>query len=254
MSPELARRRQHLLGLFNENKRSSGDQIDTGKAAQVARLIDDLPLALDPTLRSAVEAQQATEWAGLHAALALWEAQEIPALFCDLQRGVLCSNAGGQALLAEAKVLHLRDGEVRAVASHGEVALSQALARASDQTASARPRHSTVLLREEPSGGVHQADITRVPADAFPLTSGSTIMITVRRLSSDTPRRLLTQLGLTPSETDIVAALTAGVSPTELAVSRGRSLQTVRSQIKSAYQKLGVRGRGELMARFGRLA
>ncbi len=241
--------------MFNENKRSPwGAQIDTGNAAQVARLIDDLPLVLVPSLRSAAEAQHAAEWTGLRAALALWEAQELPALFCDLERVVLHSNPGGQALLGEAKVLRLRDGEVQAVAPHGEAALSQALARASDQTTPTRSRHSTVLLREEPSGGVHQADITRVPAAAFPLTSGSTIMITVRRLSSDTPRRLLTQLGLTPSETDIVAALTAGQSPTELARSRGRSLQTVRSQIKSAYHKLGVRGRGELMARFGRMA
>ena len=236
--------------MFNESKRSAGAQIDIGKAAQLARLVDDLPLMLAPSMRSAVEA----EWAALRAALTLWEAQEIPALLCDVQRNVMCSNASGQALLAEAKVLHLRGGEVRAVAPHGEAALGQAFARACEQTTPARPRHSSVLLREEPSGGVHQADIAGVPADAFPLTSGSTIMISIRRLSSDTPRRLLTQLGLTPSETDIVAALTAGLSPSELAVSRGRSLQTVRSQIKSAYHKLGVRGRGELMARFGRLA
>jgi DNA-binding CsgD family transcriptional regulator len=53
--------------------------------------------------------------------------------------------------------------------------------------------------------------------------------------------------GLTPTEQDVLQALRAGARLRDIALQRGVSLETIRTQAKSIYGKLGVSGRIELM-------
>ena len=57
-------------------------------------------------------------------------------------------------------------------------------------------------------------------------------------------------LGLTVAERGVVAGLLEGRSYSQIAAARGRSLRTVANQVASAYRKLGVGSRLELVARF----
>jgi DNA-binding CsgD family transcriptional regulator len=54
---------------------------------------------------------------------------------------------------------------------------------------------------------------------------------------------------LTPAERDVIAALLEGRSYAEIARRRGRSVDTVAKQAGSAFRKLGVSSRSELVAR-----
>jgi DNA-binding CsgD family transcriptional regulator len=54
---------------------------------------------------------------------------------------------------------------------------------------------------------------------------------------------------LTPSERDVVLGVLRGDSMAALAQARGRSINTVKNQLRSAYTKLGVGSRVELVQR-----
>ncbi|MEO3388662.1 alpha/beta fold hydrolase [Mesorhizobium sp. CAU 1741] len=53
--------------------------------------------------------------------------------------------------------------------------------------------------------------------------------------------------GLTPTECEIARGIIAGLPPHRLASARGRSEQTVRTQMKSVLRKLGLRNQAELV-------
>lgn len=54
---------------------------------------------------------------------------------------------------------------------------------------------------------------------------------------------------LSPSEREVAACVVAGLSAGDIAVERNSSVNTVRNQLASMYQKLGVDGRAGLVAR-----
>ena len=56
---------------------------------------------------------------------------------------------------------------------------------------------------------------------------------------------------LTRSEREVVTEMIEGASNAEIAKSRGTSMRTVANQLKSAYRKLGVFSRAELVALIG---
>lgn len=56
------------------------------------------------------------------------------------------------------------------------------------------------------------------------------------------------QYGLTSAETQVLTALSKGISRVDIAAARGVSVGTVRHQIKTIYSKLGVNRQPELFA------
>ena len=60
------------------------------------------------------------------------------------------------------------------------------------------------------------------------------------------PNLLADTFGLTPREAEVCAALLRGQSPTDIAGTTQRSQKTVRNQIQSAYEKVGVNSFQEL--------
>jgi DNA-binding CsgD family transcriptional regulator len=59
--------------------------------------------------------------------------------------------------------------------------------------------------------------------------------------------------GLTPCEARVAAALSAGMTPSEIARHHGISMGTVRSQLKSIFVKTGTKRQPELIAVLARL-
>ncbi len=56
---------------------------------------------------------------------------------------------------------------------------------------------------------------------------------------------------LTEAERDTAIAACRGLSNAEISAQRGVSVRTVANQLASLFQKLGIRSRAELAARFG---
>ena len=54
--------------------------------------------------------------------------------------------------------------------------------------------------------------------------------------------------GLSPAESAVLSAALSGSSNAEIALSRGRSVNTIQNQIASALRKLGVSSRSEAAA------
>jgi|KBSSwiStaDraftv2_1062776.scaffolds.fasta_scaffold947626_2 DNA-binding CsgD family transcriptional regulator len=78
-------------------------------------------------------------------------------------------------------------------------------------------------------------------AAAITLRSGRYLLVSFERC-----RKSL----LTPSEEEVALAMLAGRSNAEIAGIRGTSPRTVANQIAGIFQKLGVRSRTELAARW----
>lgn len=60
--------------------------------------------------------------------------------------------------------------------------------------------------------------------------------------------------GVTPKEVEVARLLAQGVAPKEIASRRGVSVHTVRTQMKSVFQKLDVRSQRELVVTLGKLS
>ena len=65
--------------------------------------------------------------------------------------------------------------------------------------------------------------------------------------NEDASGALQTIFGLTRSEAEIAGLLISGLSPIEISEHRGRSIDTVRQQIKAIYEKTGCKGLLELL-------
>lgn len=84
------------------------------------------------------------------------------------------------------------------------------------------------------------ADTVRCRSLAF----GETSLLMIAPATVDGWRAALTE-----SEADVVAAALRGYSNRDIAALRGRSMRTVINQLASAFEKLGVQSRRELMSR-----
>jgi DNA-binding CsgD family transcriptional regulator len=75
------------------------------------------------------------------------------------------------------------------------------------------------------------------------------MLVVLRRAPApeDELARLCRRHGFTRAEGEVVLALSAGLSPAEVAEARAASIHTVRNQIKSAMAKAGVRRQGDLV-------
>lgn len=56
---------------------------------------------------------------------------------------------------------------------------------------------------------------------------------------------------LSPAEREVASFLLDGKANADIARARGVAVRTVANQVASLYRKLGIRSRGELLARYG---
>jgi LuxR family maltose regulon positive regulatory protein len=72
-------------------------------------------------------------------------------------------------------------------------------------------------------------------------------------LAHETGSAPVSLLALTSAEEEVLTALAAGATTTRIAAHRGVSVNTVRTQVKSLYRKLGASDRSAALARAARL-
>ena len=167
---------------------------------------------------------------------ALWFAQDAAArLVVARDLTVRLANRNALALIENNPALALREG---ALTMRDRRLLSELAAT----VAAARP---------EPSCAVIGAAVL---VDAFALGAGpeSAVALTLRDLRAAVRIEcadLESVFSVTPGEHQVVVQLLKGFSSRDIAQEFGKSILTVRTHVKRAYGKIGVKTRGQLFAK-----
>jgi DNA-binding CsgD family transcriptional regulator len=167
---------------------------------------------------------------------ALWFAQDAAArLVVGRDLTVRAANRNALTLIDNNAALNLRDGALatRDRRSYAELA---------DVIAAAEPRASCAVVG------------AAVLVDAFALgpEASSAVALTLRDLRASVQIEcadLETMFGVTPGEHQVIVQLLKGFSSREIGLEFGKSILTVRTHVKRAYGKIGVKTRGQLFAR-----
>jgi DNA-binding CsgD family transcriptional regulator len=171
---------------------------------------------------------------------ALWFALDAAArLVVNRDLSVLAANRAALGLLDANGALNLRD----------DVLTPRDRRFASDLAS------VVVQARAEPTFGIIGADgCPAVLVEALALGEGpdGPVALTLRDLSASVEIRcadLESVFGVTPGEHQVIVQLLKGYSSREIALEFGKSILTVRTHVKRAYGKIGVKTRGQLFAR-----
>jgi DNA-binding CsgD family transcriptional regulator/PAS domain-containing protein len=179
------------------------------------------------------------------------------AVFLLAENGrVLEMNAAAKRLLdapSPQRALAYRNGFLHAL----EAGDDKALAKALNPAAGITPPADLVLHGPCPAASLRLA-ITPLGIGSLPLwldinrQPQSVILVTATPLMPALPAtgRLIEGYSLTPAEAEVILLLIAGLSPTEISARRGKSINTIKAQIKQIYAKTGVGGQAALLAHF----
>lgn len=183
---------------------------------------------------------------------------ELPtAVFLLAENGRLLEmNASAKRLLdapTDQQAIAYRDGDLYALHPADNRALSRALRPKTDLATPA----SLVLRGTHPAASL-KLEVTPLHQGGMPLwldinqRPQSVILVTASPLVPAAPaaERLMARYDLTRSEAEVTLLLIAGLSPTEIATHRNKSINTVKVQIRQIYAKTGVNGHAALLAHF----
>ena len=187
-------------------------------------------LGLSPSLAGGNGGPDSSDWS------ALWFARSAVArLVVARDLSILATNLAAQTLIDSNNALNVRDGVL-----------------------GARDRRSTAELAAVVAGAQPLSRFGVVGAavlvDAFALgpEQTSAVALTLRGLRAEVRIEcadLESVFGVTPGEHQVVVQLLKGLSSREIGLESGKSILTVRTHVKRAYGKIGVKTRGQLFAR-----
>lgn len=166
------------------------------------------------------------------------EALGLAAFVCTDGARVCALTAAARAALAAGR-LRLLDERLTTGRGFEAGGLAKAIA-----TAAAAPRAVTVVSRQlaEPTA-VQVLDVVAVPG-------GRAVIVLLRgaaAVGQDLAPILRRAFGLTPAEAQVAAQLATGKPRRTIAKARGVSLQTLRAQVRSIFDKMNVTRERELM-------
>lgn len=169
-----------------------------------------------------------------HRALAAW-------IDCEMRARLLVTRGLDVVWMNEAARALQEDGDLFGVEGGRLATQSRALARLAGQ---ARSKEARCLAAPGSDGRTWVIWAREVATSPISL-----IGLTLQRVGGEVRFQALIEAHLlSPSEGRIVEMLLAGLETGRIAQIMDVSLETVRSHLKRAYQKMGVRSRGELFA------
>jgi DNA-binding CsgD family transcriptional regulator/PAS domain-containing protein len=162
----------------------------------------------------------------------------------DARSRVVYANEAARALFASGGPLQLRSG----LASSSDVRVARLLSRAIAAACTGRGGRDLTL----------PPPFERFRVAIDPLDGAHSKLACVRIRDEATwaahcAAAAQAQHGFTVAETKLAQALLQGLTPTDYAAQRGVSLPTVRTQLRSLFDKAGVGGQAELVKRLGRM-
>ena len=158
---------------------------------------------------------------------------------------VLFANAQAEALLRASTCLRLEHGRLHATFAADHDGLQAALSRV------AKSRKGESFAVRPSLGAAHELflGISLLPANAAHAAFGdAAMMVTVRRRGAASPvtaAQLRQAFGLSVAEAAVAEALILGRSPDEYADIAGVAVSTVRTQLRSIYEKTASRSQAE---------
>lgn len=176
------------------------------------------------------------------------EAVSVAAFVCDFEGRVTAMSSMAEALIADDGRLKLREGRLVARGEADTRALAAMVYAAAVSAPSTTPPTPTLVLHDLIGGDPLLVEVAPIPGDRG-LGVAALVIARSGRGSHDRVARLARALfDLTPTESQVVAALVAGRSPVVIAQAMGISLGTVRTHIRHVFQKVRVRSVVELVA------
>ena len=230
-----------------------------GQFATVGEVGARLLTRLGPHLQRGFDLTRTTERSALGSGARLVDGLgSPPACFAlDARSRLVACDSRGEAMLARGEALSLgRERRLRFVDDAADATLGQRLSQLHEAEAST----SFVV----PGAGEGRILARLAPLPAEPLIAPLEVMLrpgrAVAALFVTEPGqpgpldRDLTQLfDLTPAEVFVLRRLLEGLSMAEIAALREVSVNTVRNQMRSLFEKTGTRRQAELVALVGRL-
>jgi len=181
-------------------------------------------------------------------AAASLSAQWLSLVLEELDYGVLLVNASGLLLHCNLAARHsldalhpleMLDGQVRARSTVDQPNLADAL-----RNAEQNGRRCLLRLGE----GSTRANIVVVPLNRNVEQAAVLLVLERQQICGDLAAQWFAlRYGLTPAETEVLKALSAGARPASVANQQGVAISTVRTQIQSIRAKSGAASIGELM-------
>lgn len=211
-----------------------------------------------PHARAAVMTQLALENQGALLVAGTLEALSLTAFILD-RRGMLkAMTPMAESLLATSKLLSLHRGFLCCTTPTETRTLTDAIDKVTGGIKDfGAPIASSLLMRDEKLRP-HVLDVLPLPRRDYAFGFEPSALIIVRgnfqASSRDRTKQLISlAYGLTGAEADVALQLTDGLSPEEISTARAVSIGTIRTQIRSIYDKFGVNRFSELAASINRL-
>jgi DNA-binding CsgD family transcriptional regulator len=204
--------------------------------------------SLLPHIRAAFDVQMAVGSQAINLTLKTLESISFAGLVCDPTGKLLACSPGGEALLAEGRFLRLQLGIIRTSAAECAASLANALARAGLQRSLSNGGATSIILRDRFGLDFRRVEVSPLPRD-LELSLGPAVLLVARDENSIGSPDALTQYGLSKAEARVAHAAALGRSPREIAVERGVSHETIKSQLKAIYGKLDVRSVTQMAAK-----
>jgi DNA-binding CsgD family transcriptional regulator len=212
--------------------------------------------SLVPHVRAAVRTRVALENQGAAIMTGALEALSLTAFLCDRRGAVKAMTPSAEALLEQGSLLKIKQGLLGSSIAAETRHLTDAIAKAIGGVSTAGlPASSTVVLHDQ-SAQPTALQIFPLPHQHFNFGFDPRVLILISgsQLRRDHMRQLLHLLyELTSAEIDVALRLLDGQSPEQVAVERKAAIGTVRAQIRSIYEKLGVNHFYEFLAQINRL-
>lgn len=165
---------------------------------------------------------------------------DVAVIALDLTGRVCFLNGAAESILRAGDVLRLRHGRLVAAVASESAALQKLVDATGREGGSNRPLggHLTLHSRER------SLYLTAFPlaAPVIEVPGQARVLVTVSLHAAPRPRHrsLATLFGLTPAEIRVTMLLVEGMEPKEIAERTGVTYETVRFQLKSIYNKMGV--------------
>lgn len=239
----------HLAILRLSLRRDEVTTITLGRPNHLGAFADGDIAALQPWLRHLVRAERVSRSLGLRQAMidqfdTLLADSSNALFFVDDEFKLLRRTVPADALLERDGALRVVGGQLRAARMASDAALRHALTLALSGGAplpvvveGAKPEDTLVL------------SIARLSERAMNgLTSARCLLVSVRALDPPNSAGALRRtFGLTTAEAELTIALTGGASLSMAAQLRGVSINTVRSQLTSIFDKTGCHRQQDLV-------
>ncbi|MCE7797196.1 helix-turn-helix transcriptional regulator [Sphingobium sufflavum] len=209
--------------------------------------------AVAPFVRSAVRMQMALERDGPKLMTGALETVSAAAFICNRAGRVLAHTAAAEQLLDGGRI-GIGAGLLRVPGHAMQDRLARALARHGGPLP--LPLESLVLEDRANGGPPLLLDIVAMPRGPWRFDFDTRIMVVVRgadRWHGSASAVLQGIYGLSPAEADIALRLARGQPRETVAEERRARLETIRSQIKAIFAKLGVTREVELVVMLGQL-